>query len=255
MPSSLSKMLTVLNLFDEARPIHTAESICTELEFSASSGYRYIRELCAAGLLARASGGAYMLGVRIVELEYVMRIADPVAQTGSPILKMLAKTTGCDALLSNYHGEHIVNILHERGSEVLNVSYVRGRPHPLFKGAVAKAILPFLARSQLVRIYNAHKVDIDAAGMGSTWLAFWRHLQAIKKLGFSESQGELDANLGGLGVPVFARGAIVGSITAVYSKQRGKMLNREGLVEQLVRASHKMTVALEAGAANASNGK
>src|SRR5690606_28499175 len=144
MASSFSKMLSILNLYDEAHPVRTAEEICAALDLTASSAYRYIKELCTAGLLTRASGGAYMLGIRIVELEYVMRTADPVGRLGEPVIKRLATTTGCDALLSNYHGVHIVNILHECGTETLNTTYVRGRPHPLFRGAVAKAILPFL---------------------------------------------------------------------------------------------------------------
>jgi DNA-binding IclR family transcriptional regulator len=245
MASSLSKMLSILNLYDEAHPARTAEEICAALELTASSGYRYIRELCAAGLLTRDIGGAYMLGIRIVELEYVMRTSDPIGQLGSAVVKQLAMTTGCDALLSNCHGVHIVNILHERGTERLNATYIRGKPHPLFRGAVAKSILPFLGRAQLVKIYEAHRAEVAQAGMGQTWLEFWRHLQAIHKTGFSESQGELDPDVFGLGVPVFVNGAVVGSITAAFSRQRSKMLNRDGVVEQLQLASHKLTTALE----------
>jgi DNA-binding IclR family transcriptional regulator len=245
MASSLSKMLSILDLYDEAHPVRTAEDICAELNFSASSGYRYIRELCATGLLTRAIGGSYMLGIRIVELEYVMRVADPISRVGSPVLKRLAMTTGCDALLSNYHGVHIVNMLHERGTEPLEVAYVRGRPHPLFRGAVAKAILPFLGRSQLVKIYETHRGEVAEAGMGRTWLEFWRSLQATKNAGFSDSRGELEPDLFGLGVPVFVNQAVVGSMTIVFSRQRSKMLNREGLVGQLKRASQKLTATLE----------
>jgi DNA-binding IclR family transcriptional regulator len=245
MASSLSKMLTILDLYDEEHPARTAEEICAERNFSVSSGYRYIRELCAAGLLTRAVGGTYMLGIRIVELEYVMRVADPIGRIGSPLLKRLAVSTGCDALLSSYHGMHVVNLLHERGTETLNVTYVRGRTHPLFRGAVAKAILPFLARSQLVKMYEAYRSDVAAAGMGQTWLEFWQNLQAIKKNGFSESHGELDPDLLGVGVPVFVNGTVVGSITAVFSRQRSRMLNREGLMDHLRLASRKLTSALE----------
>ena len=245
MASSYSKMLGILNLYDENHPARTAEEICAALELTASSGYRYIRELCGAGLLARSNGGAYVLGIRVVELEYVMRTADPVAKIGATVIRKLAQSTGCDALLSNYHGVHIVNILHERGSESLNATYVRGRTHPLFRGAVAKSILPFLGRAQLVKIYNSHITEVAVAGMGNTWLEFWKHLQKINKAGYSESHGELDPDIHGIGVPFFVNNQVAGSITSVFTKQRSKLLNREGVVDQLQKASQKLTAGLE----------
>ncbi|MBN9426170.1 MAG: helix-turn-helix domain-containing protein [Burkholderiales bacterium] len=246
MSSSLSKMLGILDLFAEETPVWSADAICERLGFSTSSGYRYIRELCDAGLLTRMTGGAYALGARIIELEFVMQRADPVARVGRPVLKQLTAATGCDALLSNFHGTHVINILHERGVEDLQVTYTRGRQHPLFKGAVAKAILPHLRRPQLVRIYERNQQAISEAGMGDTWLEFWRHLQAIKRRGFSESHGELDPQLSGLGVPVFANDGILGSLSLAYTHARAKLLNRDGLVEQMQIASRQLTEAIEA---------
>ncbi len=119
------------------------------------------------------------------------------------------------------------------------------RQHPLFRGAVAKAILPFLPRSQLVRIYKANEADVRANAMGDNWLAFWRNLQAIKRQGYSISDGELDAPLCGLGVPVFAGDDVVGSISLVFSRKRSSALNTEGLVRQMQAASRRLTAALE----------
>lgn len=246
-------MLNVLELFDENTPIWTADAVCERLKFSTSSGYRYLRELCDAALLTRRTGGIYTLGARIVELEYVLRTADPVAKVGMPILKRLAVSTGCDALLSNLHGLHIINMLHERGVEDISLTYVRGRQHPLFRGAVAKAILPFLRRARLVKIYSANVESIAKEGMGTSWLEFWRNLQAIKRQGFSESHEELDAHLYGLGVPVFVDELLVGSLTIVYSSVRAKVLSRDGLVARLHAASREMSRALQR-APSAENG-
>lgn len=245
MASSLSKMLEILDLFDEEHPTRTAEEICKLLGLTTSTGYRYIRELGSAGLLGRMTGGSYMLGVRVVELEYLMRVSNPVAKLGSPILKQLAGATGCDALLSNFHGTHIINVLHERGTEHVAPTYLRGRQHPLFRGAVAKAILPFLPRAQLVKIYDAHAAEVAEAGMGTEWLEFWRQLQSIKRQGYSSSDGELDPNLCGVGVPVFSAGDIVGSISLVFSRRRSRDIDREKLVQQVQAAARRLSTALD----------
>ena len=244
MTSSLSKMLSILDLFEESSPTWSADQICRHLGFTSSSGYRYIRELCDVGLLNRMTGGNYVLGARIIELEYAMRVSDPVARIGRPILRGLAATTGCDVLLSNIQGFHIINVLHEPGSERLEVSYIRGRQHPLFRGAVAKAILPFLPRSQLVKLHEQHREEIARTGLGSTWIEFWRSLQAIRRQGFSESHGELDASLSGLGVPVFSGDSVIGSITLVYASVKRSLLNTAGLVERLQTAAGQMNASL-----------
>jgi DNA-binding IclR family transcriptional regulator len=245
MTTSLSKMFMVLDLFDEHQACWTADAICERLNLSTSSGYRYIRELSSAGLLARMAKGMYVLGPRIIELEYVMRTSDPVAKVGLPILRQLAQSTGCDVLLSNIYGLHIINVLHVRGVEGLGVTYTRGRQHPLFRGAVAKSILPFLARTQLLKIYEAHPADIAEAGLGDNWLAFWRALQAMKKQGFCESRGELDPGLHGLGVPVMTNGSVIGSVTLVYSSERARLLNVQGLLEQMRQATHQLGEAMQ----------
>lgn len=244
MATSLSKMLAVIELFDEDHPGWTVDGVCERLQLSASSGYRYIRELTAIGLLSRLTGGMYVLGPRVVELEYVMRTSDPVGKVGRPILQRLADATGCDALLSNIYGLHIINLLHVRGVEDLQVTYTRGRQHPLFRGAVAKSILPFLSRAQLVKIHAGHPAEIAASGMGESWLAFWRHLQTIKRQGFVESRGELDAGIHGLGMPVLVEGAVIGSVTLVYSSERARVLNRDGLLEQMRLACRSLSDAI-----------
>lgn len=238
-------MLKVLDLFDEHQSCWTADAICERLNMSTSSGYRYIRELSSAGLLARMVKGMYVLGPRIIELEYVMRTSDPIAKIGLPILHQLAQSTGCDVLLSNIYSLHIINVLHVRGVEALGVTYTRGRQHPLFRGAVAKSILPFLARTQLLKIYETHSAEIAEAGLGENWLAFWRTLQITKKQGFCESRGELDPDLHGLGVPVMSGGSVIGSVTLVYSSERARLLNVQGLLEQMRRATQRLGEAMQ----------
>jgi DNA-binding IclR family transcriptional regulator len=239
-------MLGILDLFEESHPEWSADDVCDRLNFSTSTGYRYIRELCEAGLLTRLTGGVYVLGSRIAELEYVMRTSDPVAKAGLPILEELSSATGCDVLLSTIQGLHVVNLLHQPGVERLNVSYIRGRRHPLFKGASAKAILPYLPRSLLVKLYASNEEVIAQSGMGQSWLEFWRNLQGIKKSGYSESHGELDPNLSGLGVPVLTDEGVVGSVTVVYSTARGRLLNVDGLIEELNHAAKKLHSTIQA---------
>ena len=233
-------MLSILDLFDKASPVWSADAICARLGCSTSSGYRYIRELCAAGLLTRISGGTYVLGPRIVQLELVMREIDPVSRTGQPLIAELVRQTGCDVLLANMYGDHIVNVLHERGVEQLPLSYDRGRPHPLFRGAMSKAILAFLPRARALRLYNAHAALAAECGMGNTWREFWQALQHIRKKGYSESYGELDPGVIGIGAPVLNGDEVMGSVSIGCSHARLALLNHDTLTGLLLETARQI---------------
>lgn len=239
MSSSRSKMLSILDLFEKASPVWAADAMCERLRCSTSTGYRYIGELCAAGLLTRISGG-YVLGPRIVQLELLMREIDPISRIGRPLIQELIKQTGCDVLLANIYGDQIVNVLHERGVEHLPLSYDRGRPHPLFRGAMSKSILAFVPRSRVQRVYNGHSGLAAASGMGETWREFSQTLQKIRKQGYAESDGELDPGVIGIGAPVFNGDEVMGSVSIGCSRVRLALLNKDRLIVLLLSTAREL---------------
>ena len=63
-------------MFSLASPLIAVEDITVRLGYTRSTAYRYLKELCDAGLVAPVSSGNYSLGPRIVELE---RLVDQLA--------------------------------------------------------------------------------------------------------------------------------------------------------------------------------
>lgn len=70
---SLARMLHILMLFDEARPVWSAAALIEALETSRATGYRYIKTLHDAGLLTTVRNGYYSLGPRIIEMDLQIR--------------------------------------------------------------------------------------------------------------------------------------------------------------------------------------
>ena len=77
MSSSLARAFDVLDLFTLETPRLTSEEVSARLGYSRSMAYRYLKELCDAGLLVPQSGGPYGLGPRIIELERLVALTDP----------------------------------------------------------------------------------------------------------------------------------------------------------------------------------
>jgi DNA-binding IclR family transcriptional regulator len=166
-------------------------------------------------------------------------------RAAQPIMRALVDQTEGDALLANLYGDQVMNVHREDGPKPAVISYDRGRPHPLFRGSTSKAVLPFLPRAQLKRIYGAHAEDCRRAGLGSTWEEFVAALAPIRRSGYVIGHGELDPHVIGIAAPIFAdEKRVFGSLTLILSKSRYDLLDKERILGALLDASRRITSAL-----------
>ncbi len=242
-------MLGILDLFTPARPVLTVEDVVTEFGYSLPTGYRHIAELCRAGLLSRVAG-SLTLGPRIVELDYVVRQGDPMLEPSQALARELRDRCGCDTLLLTLLGDRIITTHHERGSDPLTISYSRGRPVPMFRGAGSKAIVAFLPLAKQRRLFAGSSQEIAAAGLGHDWPAFRAAMQAIRREGTTTSIGELDPPNIGVGAPILdGAGMAVGSLVLVLSRPRYAIADKALLARMVTQASQQISTAMRTGQA------
>lgn len=243
--SSLARLLGVLDLFSEQRLHWSAEDIAETMGVSLPTSYRYLKTLSDAGLLRRGTDARFTLGPRIVVLDHLIRQADPVLQCGIPFMKDLVAQTGFDCVVSSLHGEQLLDTHREHGTLPADLSYGRGRPRPLFRGAAAKVILAGLPTAQLHRMFDAHPAAIRAAGLPSDWAGFRRCFSQIRKRGHYFSNGELEANLAALAVPLQQPdGTVLGALSLVTTVQRMAVIDLGKLTPLLQRAAREISVRL-----------
>ncbi|TAL52069.1 IclR family transcriptional regulator [Pandoraea sp.] len=233
--SSIAKLLSILELFSEARPFLSAEQVAAELDCSIPSAYRYLRELVESGILVRFAGGEYGLGPRIIKLDYHLRVSDPLLRAGQPIMKELAEHSGFDVVMSRWYGSELVDTYRETHDTTLDLRYGRGRPRPLFLGAAPKAILSTFPKAKLAALFEQHAEEIAAAGLGTSLEAFRANLLKIRRAGFYLSNGELEEGVSAIASPLFTddSGEAVGSIALVVPSRRLEILNLDRLVDTL----------------------
>ena len=229
--SSLARMLAVLDLFTLARPEWSVEAIAVALGYPSSTTYRYVKELTKAGLLTRMPGGTHVIGAKVIELELLVRHADPLSHLARPVLQELATQTGCTALLASVYGDHLINVAYVDGMEALDLTYLRGTPLPWFRGSPGTSALAFLPTLRARTLFERHECPdgFDEA----QWKLRLAELKRIRQDGYSISDGELDADVVGFGVPLIPEGRVIGSISLACTRQRADMLNRAGIVNLL----------------------
>lgn len=135
-----------------------------------------------------------------------------------------------------------------------DLSYRRGCPMPLLRGATSTAVLAWLPDRQLMRLYLENQDEARTPTLGASWPEYRKALAGIRKQGYALALAEVDEGVFALAAPVFAAdGKVTGSISVVrslddYSAQRvqqeGTMLADIGrriseTIRQMAVAQHK----------------
>lgn len=223
--SSVAKAVDVLTLFNPDTPSLRIEEVTARLGYKRSTAYRYVRELCAAGLLSPRPDARYSLGPTIVELERLLRLTDPLFRAGSVVLPPL-RSNDCVYQLQELSREDQVLCIYKEGPDELRFkgkSYAlnreRGLPFPLFRGAASVVLLAHLSRDRIQRTYLSNAGQVAKAGLGRTWDEFRSGLSAIRRRGYALSRRADARHVIGLAVPVLvgADRRVVGSLDYVIA--------------------------------------
>ncbi len=243
--SSLSRMLGVLDLFDDGVLTRTAENIAGDMGVSVPTGYRYVRMLVEAGLLQRLENSHYTLGPRIILLDHYIRKADPVLREGIPLMRELVEKTGFDCVTSGLFGNQLLDTHREYAAAPATLAYGRGRPRPMFKGAAPKVIVASFPSAQLHKLFDAQKVQVMEAGLPDNWADFRRYYASIRKAGFYLSKGELEPHLGALAAPIPKDGGgIWGALQLVFNISRLGIVDNDRLAELVTDAAQHLAARL-----------
>ncbi len=234
-------MLDVLGLFRPDQPVIDIDIICKELGYTSASAYRYLRELGDVGLLVRLPRG-YALGPRIMALERQMTDYDPMLICSKDLIDNLVAETGLDALISELHGQSVINVLLQRGSDTGPVGGGRGVPIDLFHSATSRVVLAYLLPRQIRRIYDQHADKPELRHLGLSWKDFSKSLLAIRKQGYCLSRNERHPDRSGVAAPVFdEKQRVLGSITLVGRSERFEAFQESFLCNLVTAAATELT--------------
>ncbi len=211
-------------MFTNEEPQWTIEAAAAHLTISIPTAYRYFSSLARVGLISPVSRATYVLGPRIIELDRQIRISDPFLRAARRVTEDLIQyaAEGSAILVCRLFRDRVICIHQEVGRGPQGpVSFERGRPMPLFRGATSKVILAHLPARALRSIYLAHSDEIRSAGLGEDWESFRNALAKIRRSGMCMTNAEVDPGRVGISAPVFdAEHLVIGSLTFVLPAYR-----------------------------------
>lgn len=204
--NSTERLLAILDLFTEERLEWTPDELMAALGYSRPTLYRYLKALCDAGLLTSFPGTGFTLGPRVVEMDFLMRKSDRLVREGQAQLDALAASWPCTALLVRWYGNKLLCVASECSTPNPLSSYPRGRPMPLARGAISRAILAYLPRRQLQAKIEENFGELTALGLGQTPGDVAESLRKVRRQGCAVAHGEVTRGVVGVAAPVFDAG-------------------------------------------------
>jgi DNA-binding IclR family transcriptional regulator len=240
--SSQDKMLALLDAFSVEQPVWSAEALIERSGLPPSTCYRYLKSLHHAGLLARVGSGSYVVGPRVLAMDRIARVADPVYSIGSPVVQALSQETGFSALLSVLYSGSVMCVQQVATTDAPRGLFGRGEQRPLIAGASANIILAHLPPHQLRSLYAKQRERIAQAGLGADWDAFRDSVKAIRQAGVSHSLGEYRQGIAGVAAPLFNReGEVLGSIALATSTRSRRLKEFKACGPQVAAAAAEIS--------------
>lgn len=204
--NSLERILSLLDIFTEDHLEWTPDEMIDMLGYSRPTLYRYLKILKEAGLVTPMPSGGFALGPRVVELDFLMRKSDTLVRHAKPHMEAFAAAWPCAALLVRWYGNKLLVVASETATPELENNYPRGRPLPLARGAISRAVMSALNRRKLAPIVEANKVELAGVGIGATLDEVVAEMRRIRRRGYAVAVDELTPGVTGIAAPVFDGG-------------------------------------------------
>lgn len=202
--SSLERMIGLLDLFDDGAYCWTVEQMHERFGYTRSTLYRYLKVLSDAELLTSLPEAGYVLGPRIVELDYEIRQHDPLIVASAPVMAELVSDIPGIALLCRRYRDKVLCVHQATNPQVdIQTTYERGKPLPLFSGAASRIILAYLPPQHLQRLYEKHPKEFAAGKLGATLSEVRATMKEMRQRGWHSVAGQVTPGITGVAAPIF----------------------------------------------------
>jgi DNA-binding IclR family transcriptional regulator len=245
--NSQDRVLAVLDLFTEARPQWSPDELMKELGYTRPTLYRYLKSLKDSGFVMPTRGGRFALGPRVVEMDYLSRRSDPLIATATPHLEHLSAAHPCTALVVRWYGEKMLCVTSIASAVNPVSSYPRGRPMAMGRGAIARSIMAFLPKPQLMPLLTRYAADLQSVGVGNTPDEILAALKRVRRAGVAVAFGEVTPGAVGIAAPILDAGYPIASLCITIAGQdtKGELIDRISLTVR--EAARAISLTLDGG--------
>ncbi len=148
--------------------------------------------------------------------------------------KIAERAEFCCLLLTQLNQDSCIDVHHEIFKDTHLVSYGRGYPRPVYVGSSPRIFMAHLPKAKILDYYQRFSAELGQVNFAKDEDDFLKQMRKIKKQGYYFSNGDLDADIASLSVPIhFSSKDAPYALLLLASKNRFEFINLQKLIEIL----------------------
>jgi DNA-binding IclR family transcriptional regulator len=199
----LERALGLLNTLAEAQGELSLMELCERIKLHKSTVHRLISVLEQSRFVEKTSSGKYRLGLKLFELGSRAVAGLDLRERSRPHLERLAFETNETVHLCVLDEGEVLYLDKVEPDRSVRLSSSVGRRNPAHCTAVGKAIMAFLAESEVDSVIQHHGLRPFTKHTIITPAALKAELQEVRQVGYAKDWEEHEEGVKCLGAPVF----------------------------------------------------
>jgi DNA-binding IclR family transcriptional regulator len=242
---SVARALDILSAFSSAHPRLTLSELAEAVGLPRPSVRRLAVTLIERGFLRQDPDGAYLLGVRLLELGSQVSESSAITHRAGAAADELSRVTGETVLIAEVDWDSLSLLIIGKRRPVqpppAETSPV-GRRYPLTSGCIGKAVLSGLTPEGAATVVPKLRLTPRTAATIVDPARLAADVAASRDRGYAIQSGEFLVGMAGAAVPVHVSGRVVGALAVLGTAQRypSPALHRTGRLVRSVLAQHRL---------------
>lgn len=240
----MARALDILSAFSSAHPRLSLSELAEAVGMPRPSVRRIAVTLIERGFLRQDPDGAYLLGVRLLELGSQVSESSAITHQAGPAADELARMTGETVLIAEVDWASLSLLIIGKRQPVQPQPAVTspvGRRLTLTSGCLAKAVLSGLTPEGAATIVPKLRLTPRTPSTIVDPALLTADVAASRARGYAIQSGEFFVGMAGAAVPVHVSGRVAGALAVVGSAQRypSPKLHRTGQLVRSLLAQHR----------------
>jgi IclR family acetate operon transcriptional repressor len=210
---SLEKALNLLRRIVESGEDHSISAIARQISMPHSTAYRIAATLERSGLVTRMRRGYYLPGPSLMRLARHDSLSRILRAVGRPIVKKLARDTGCIAHVGIFENDMVTYLLKagRAGQTIFTREGTQLEAYCTGIGKVLLAALPVSVREEYLK--GGPFIRLTANTLSDPQ-RLRSELISVGERGYAEDNAEMDSDLMCLAVPVrLGEGDVIAAVS------------------------------------------
>jgi DNA-binding IclR family transcriptional regulator len=250
----LDRIVAIMDLLGESDSCLSLAEICKRMELRKSTAHRALMALEHTGLIERAPGNRYRLGLKLYDMGSRAVEQVDLRERVNPYLRKLALRVGETVHLGVLHRTRIVYLDKvEPINRRVCVSSRTGTSNPVYSTSMGKAILAYLPPEEAMKIVSEIQFNPFTSKTISSREELLSALDRVRRRGYAIDDEEMEIGTRCVGAPVFdGEGRPIAALSVSGSASRLAAHCVPGIATHVMRFAKDVSLALESRNAGSS---